>query len=128
NTELMRILVNWLVKLEGYTVNGQWHLTDPNKTAHNYSDVVIKKPGMPTVVLELLATGDKAFVQGHIDKTSLYKELLSADEAWVIHFTREDKYLKHALWQSSTQLNEGINMIHIWHNEDFTIVQMSAWW
>lgn len=132
DTELMRILTNWLVKSERYTVSGQWHLINPNETgqaAHKYSDVVIKKPGMPTVVLELLATGDKKFIQTHIDKTPLYKELLSADEAWIIHFTREDGYLNHPLWQSSTQLNEGIiNMIHIWHNEDFTTAQMSARW
>jgi hypothetical protein len=52
-TELMRVLSNWLQSGHGWTVTGQWH---PKK--YKYPDIVIKKPGHPTVLLELLATGD----------------------------------------------------------------------
>jgi hypothetical protein len=52
NTELMRMLTNWLSKQEGYAINGRWHLrTDQNK--NKYCDVVISKPNTPTVVLEM---------------------------------------------------------------------------
>jgi len=122
----MRILTNWLVKLEDYTVTGQWHLRSSG--SDKYSDIVIKKPERSTVVLELLATGDIAWVKDHINKTPGYMELLFAEEAWVIHFTREDEYLEHPYWQSNDQLNKGVNVVHFWHNKNFTSVRMSARW
>jgi hypothetical protein len=128
DTELMRILTNWIGKQEAYAINGQWHLqTDQNK--HKYCDIVISKPTTPTVVLELLATGDVSFVRAHIEKTPYYKDLLSADEAWVVHFTCEDDYLDHPTWQSDEQLQrEGINVVHFWHDQGFSTASMSARW
>ena len=50
DTELMRILLNWL-KLEDYSVGGQCHLL--SKQGHRYDDIVIKKDGEPTVFSSL---------------------------------------------------------------------------
>jgi hypothetical protein len=127
DTELMRILMNWLTKHGRFTVTGRWHLlTDLEK--HKYSDIVIKKQGMPTIVLELLATGEPEDVEVHIERTPSYKDLLHADEAWVIHFTCEDDYLNHPIWQSDEQLRMGVNVVHCWHDVDFSTVMMSARW
>ena len=89
---------------------------------------MICKPGSPTVVLELLATGDAPFIQAHIEKMPYYMELLSANEAWVVHFTCEDNYLDHPTWQSDKQLNDGINMMHVFHNPSFSSAIMSTRW
>src|SRR5205807_511888 len=87
-----------------------------------------KKPAKPTVVLELLATGDLQSIKGHIDKTPIYKNRLAAQEAWVVHFTCEDNYLANPFWPSSDTLNKDVYMIHIWHDRNFTNVRMSAKW
>jgi hypothetical protein len=50
--------------------------------------------------------------------------LLSATEAWIVHFTCEDNF--HPIWQSGANLDNGINMVHFSHNPDFTRVWMSA--
>ena len=78
------------------------------------------------IVLELLATEDKSFVQSHIKKTLQYMELLSADEAWVVHFTGERDY--HTIWQSDAELLGGINVVHFAHDLDFINVVMSTHW
>ncbi|ORY89524.1 hypothetical protein BCR41DRAFT_365995, partial [Lobosporangium transversale] len=85
DTELMRVLTNWLNKTKKYEIIGQWHLRE--REDHKYSDIVIKKAGKPTVVIELLATGSQTSIKDHISKTLTYKRLLPAEEAWVVHFT-----------------------------------------
>ncbi|KAF9413039.1 hypothetical protein BGZ76_005105, partial [Entomortierella beljakovae] len=92
DTELMAILANWLMT-EGYRTSGQYHLRELE--FHKFSDIVIKKDGKPTVVLELMATGDEIAIGSHIEKTLLYKQLIPAMEAWLVHFTREDLYFDH---------------------------------
>ncbi|CAI2164906.1 11713_t:CDS:2 [Funneliformis geosporum] len=47
---------------------------------NKYSDIMIKKSGELTFILELLVTRDLGFIQDHIYKTPLYKEFLNADE------------------------------------------------
>jgi hypothetical protein len=69
-------------------VTGQWHLRNPSEK-HKFSAIILKQDDS-TIVLELVATGNRAFIQSHIEKTSEYMSLLSADEAWVVHFTCED--------------------------------------
>ncbi|ORZ08255.1 P-loop containing nucleoside triphosphate hydrolase protein [Lobosporangium transversale] len=124
DTELMRVLTNWLNKIEGYEIIGQWHLRELED--HKYSDIVIKKAGEPTVVIELLATGSQSSIKDHISKTSTYKRLLPAEEAWVVHFTCEDDYFKHPYWQTDAELDQGVNLVHFWHDRDFNTVRMSA--
>jgi hypothetical protein len=123
DTELMRILSNWLQSHRGWTVTGQWHLKNPFGK-HKYTDIVIQKTD--TTLLELLATGDEALVNSHIDKTPEYMHLLKAQKAWIIHFTREDDYVP--VWQSDDMLRKGVNLVHVWHNAEFTTVQMIAKW
>jgi hypothetical protein len=125
DTELMRILSNWLRTHHGWTVTGQWHLKAPFRK-HKYTDIVIRKDGNPPTVLELLATGDQNFVNLHIDKSPEYMALLKANKAWVIHFTCEDNY--DPVWQSDAVLNNGVNLVHICHNLEFTEVLMMARW
>ena len=123
DTELMRILVNWLVFRHGYQVTGQWHLrTDQNRD--KYSDIVIVGDDY-TIVLELLATRDKNFVKDHIQKSPEYKELLLANEAWVVHFTCEDDY--QPIWPAD-EMKKGLNMIHFCHDLEFKAVSFSARW
>jgi hypothetical protein len=118
DTELMGILSNWLQGNFGWSVTGQWHLRNPSEQ-HKFSDIVLKKDS--TIVLELLATGNRAFIQSHIEKTPEYMSLLSADEAWVVHFTCEDDF--YPFWQSDT---DGVNVVHFSHDLNFTRVLMNA--
>ena len=119
DTELMRILCNWL-KPYGWSITGQWH-SKTSEGQHKYSDIIIGKPHDGTrIVLELLATGDKKTVQDHITKTPKYMSLVSAQEGWVIHFTCEDSYTP--IWQSA-QLTD-VNVMHLVHDVDFTQMVM----
>jgi hypothetical protein len=95
DTELMGILSNWLQGNYGWSVTCQWHLRNPSEK-HKFFDIVLKKN--QTIVLELLATGSRSFIHSHIEKTPEYMSLLSADEAWVVHFTCEDNF--YPFWQS----------------------------
>ena len=122
DTELMRILSNWLRTHHGWTVTGQWHL----KTALWKHDIILRKDDNPPTILGLLATGDRNFVNLHIKKTNEYMALLKANEAWVIHFTCEDNY--DPVWQSDTELDQGVNVVHFCHNLEFTKVLMMARW
>ena len=119
DTELMRILANWLQKLS-WSVVGQWH-SENNLRRHKYSDIVLKKDSH-TIVLELLATGEPSSVQSHIEKTLEYAALLSANQAWVVHFTRQEDY--NPIWQSDVN----VNVVHFAHDPGFTNVVMSARW
>jgi len=118
DNELMGILSNWLQGNYGWSVTGQWHLRNPSEK-HKFSDIVLKKD--QTIVLELLATGNRAFIRSHIDKTPEYMSLLSADEAWVVHFTCQDNFCPS--WQSDT---DDVNVVHFSHDLNFTRVLMNA--
>ncbi|KAM6503837.1 hypothetical protein JOM56_000780 [Amanita muscaria] len=119
DTELMRILSNWL---QGWTVTGQCHVRDDLKK-HKYCDIVIKKEGQPMVVFKLLATGEPSSVKSHIQKTPGYKVLLSAKDAWVVHFTCQKDYCP--IWQSEL---DNVNVVHFAHNFEFTRVLVNARW
>jgi len=132
NTELTRLLTNWVGMQKQYTISGQYHLIDPTKTGnekHKYCNVVIKKKDKPTILLELLASGNEDTIQAHIDKTPRYKSLASADEAWIVHYTCEDGYLDGVkpYWDEKA-IMQGINMVHFWHDLEFTTARMSAFW
>ena len=122
DSELMRILSNWLVQMN-YTVTGQWHTKIDN--GHRYCDIVIAHNYFK-VVLELIATGEVHEIKKHIDRTNSYKHSLRATEGWMIHFTREDDYLDHPWWQSDEMVQENIYVVHIHHNREFMDVKMSA--
>jgi hypothetical protein len=111
DTELMRILCNWL-KTCGWSVIGQRHTKTANGK-HSYSDIVLEKDRI-RIVLELLATGDAAFMKSHIQKPPEYVALHSAVEGWVIHFTCEDPFTPIRPEPSC-----GVNVIYVSHKEDF---------
>ena len=119
-TELMRILANWLRKYD-WLVSSQWHLEDDSKK-HKYSDIVLKKDGQ-TIVLEVLATEDPSSIESRIQKTPEYAALLSANETWIVHFTRQENY--DPIWQPDTST---LNVVHFAHDVEFTKVMMSACW
>ena len=120
DTELMRILANWLRKYD-WSVSSQWHLEDDFQM-HKYSDIMLKKDNQ-TILLETLATGDPSSIESCIQKTPEYAALLSANEAWVVHFTRQENY--NPIWQPDTSI---LNVVHFAHNAEFTKVVMSARW
>jgi hypothetical protein len=124
DTELMRILTNWLAYQYGWTVTGQWHLLTQDRR-NKYSDITLKKED-ESVALELLATGDRSFLQSHIEKTPEYKALHSTDQTWVVHFTCEQDY--NPIWQSEEQLRNGLNVAHFSHNNAFDNVKVRARW
>jgi hypothetical protein len=126
-TELMRILSNWLPPQLKYAVSCQWHLRTDEKE-DRYCDVVIWKPQFPTILLELLATCEERDIRSHMDKILGYKSLLCADVAWVIHFTCEDEYTQNATWQSDEELKAGINVAHVVHDLEFTDIRIAARW
>jgi len=123
DTELLGIISNWLRVSHGWSVTGQWHLRNPSDK-HKYTDIVLKKDKHSTIVLELLATENQAFIRSHIEKTPEYQSLLAAEEAWVVHFTCQDDF--RPIWQSDTDLNKGVNVVHFSHDTDFTRVRMNA--
>ena len=125
DTELMRIFSAWLGKLHAWTVTGQWHLRTALEK-DRFTDIVLQKDPSPPIVLELLATGDPNDVKTHIEKTPAHMALVSANEGWIVHFTCEDDY--RPIWQSDAELDQGLNVVHFWHNLSFTQVQMWARW
>jgi len=125
NTELMRILCNWLTTSGGWSVTGQWHTRTANG-GHKYSDVVLQDGSNKRVVFELVATADSKSIKAHIDKTPEYMKRLSTTEGWVIHFTCEDRFAP--TWQSAAQLrDDGVNVIHVTHKEDFTKITLHVY-
>jgi hypothetical protein len=97
DTELMRLLVNWLVRRGNFLVSGQVHLVMENPgtcDTHQYCDIVVTKPMKKPIVLELVTSETGKVVEEHIIRVSSYKDILDAENAWVIHFTCEDEYLK----------------------------------
>ncbi|PBK78647.1 hypothetical protein ARMSODRAFT_1078164 [Armillaria solidipes] len=123
--ELTRILSTWMSTSEGWSVTSDWY----SSTIGMHSYITIKK-GTPTadhtVVIAVLATGDADSVHLRVLGLTEYKELLGADEAWLVHFTREDDY--EPVWQSSDSLEKGVNVVHFQHDPVFSRAMMSAQW
>lgn len=67
------------------------------------------KDNHPTIVLEVLATENRAFIQSRIDKKLEYMSHMSADEAWIVHCTCEDNF--RPTWQSDADLDNGIDLV-----------------
>jgi hypothetical protein len=122
DTELIRILVNWIAKQAGFQVTGQWHLIEYHADKHTYSNIVIKTPKQ-TIVLELLATATKKELDEHFVKVLDYAEKLSANEMWIVHFTCEDYTTPY--WPSNRKFDK-INVVHFFHDQMFKNVQMNV--
>ncbi|KAK0239656.1 hypothetical protein EDD85DRAFT_935094 [Armillaria nabsnona] len=88
-----------------WSVINDWY----SNTIGMHSYITIKK-GRPAVVIAVLATEDADSVHLRVLGLTEYKELLGADEAWLVHLTREDDY--EPVWQSSDSLEKGVNVVH----------------
>ena len=118
DTELMRILTNWLTPF-GWEVIGQWHLLN-DSGKHKFTDVTLKGITGQTILFELVATGTGKDLDSHIKKVPEYAKLQSATEAWTIHFTCQDNF---------TPLNvEGANVLHFVHDLDWKSVVVYVPW
>ncbi|CAB4484890.1 unnamed protein product [Rhizophagus irregularis] len=97
DTELYRILVNWIVNECNFVVTGQHHLIDhvdnDEKGKHYYSDITIMSEDQ-TAVLELLASATKNELNEHFERILNYAEMLSANDIWIVNFTCEDNATK----------------------------------
>ena len=85
DAEMYRVLVNWLRKIHGYEITGQWHLEqvcDNGNYYHLYCDLIIKKSDSPHLkaLLELLATASISKLNGHFEQVFKYEEQLHSQE------------------------------------------------
>ncbi|KAI1319084.1 hypothetical protein EDD11_004973 [Mortierella claussenii] len=120
DSEMTRIFRNWLTR-NGYHVMNQHHVENV------YCDIMIQTE-THSVVLELMVTDTVKQVQQNVMRTADYKNRTGANEGWLIHFTRQDDYLKNPYWPAGEILEGGIGIMHIWHDEEFIEVRLSAKW
>ena len=131
DAEMYRVLVNWLRKIHGYEITGQWHLEqvcDDGDYHHLYCDLTIKNPDSPHLkaFLELLATASIPKLNGHFEQVFKYEEQLHPREIWIVHFSREDYIVTKPYWPCEKLQERGLNVIHFWHDREFKNVRMSA--
>ena len=126
-SELSRIFILWLVKIYKLEVTTQWHVVyesaSGSKLQHRFCDIIIKpcnNSQQPMILLELLASGTEDELNEHFDRMLRYATNFDNSEVWVVNFTCLDSATSEPLWQSDQQLNQGLNVIHVWHNLSFT--------
>jgi len=76
------------------------------------------------LILELLATGTNNELEEHFTRALDYAKNFTEPVVWVVNFTRADNAISNPHWQSEEQLSSGLNVMHIWHSEDFKIVKL----
>jgi len=131
DAEMYWVLVNWLRKIHGYEITGQWHLEqvcDDGNYHHLYCDLTIKKPNSPHLeaLLELLAMSSIPKLDGHFEQVFKYEEQLHPREIWIVHFSREDYVVTNPYWPCEKLQERGLNVVHFWHDREFKNVRMSA--
>ncbi|CAG8540179.1 16127_t:CDS:2 [Cetraspora pellucida] len=114
DAEMYRILHNWLAKVHGFEITGQWHLKGIGSDGdwhHLFCDLTIKKPDnpYPEAVLEAVATGSISTLKKHFDRV-----------------IKEDSVVSDPYWPSEKLQDRGLNVIHFWHDEGFEDIRMSA--
>ncbi|KAF9172172.1 hypothetical protein BGX20_006216 [Mortierella sp. AD010] len=131
--ELGRILSDWLSTC-GLEVTAQWHVScegQNSRIQHRYCNIIItssRNPRHRMTILELLPSGTKAELEEHYSRALMYAGLFQEfkPEVWVINFTCLDGATQSPIWQSDDQLRQGLNVIHIWHNLEFTEMRYSV--
>ncbi|CAJ0644012.1 2675_t:CDS:2, partial [Entrophospora sp. SA101] len=95
---------------------------------HLYCDLTIKKSDdpYPVAVLELLATASPPQLEKHFEQVFKYAEKFCPLEVWIVHFSREDTIVTDPYWPCSKLQDRGLNVVHFWHNKEFTNVRMSS--
>jgi hypothetical protein len=131
DAEMYRVMVNWLVYSFNIEITGQWHLEFVGQDGgyhHSYCDLSLKYPDdeAPFAILELLATASTSNLKKHVDQILSYANQLHPKELWIIHFYKTDNISPKPFWPDDSLLEKGLGMIHIWHNEYFTEVKLSA--
>ena len=77
-------------------------------------DLLIKDEKARLYVIEFEATASVDEMKNHLEKALKYKNLLSAEEAWLVHIgiaQPEESY--------QYQTHKGVNSIYIWHDKEF---------
>ncbi|RIA86467.1 hypothetical protein C1645_829231 [Glomus cerebriforme] len=125
DAEMYRVLVNWLRKIHGYEITGQWHLEqvcDDRDYHHLYCDLTIKKPNSPHLegLLKLLATASILKLEGHFEQVfKLPESLVKRACQRLLHHSKDpvplesisekseqiESYLRHTLEVYNNSLN-----------------------
>jgi len=131
DAEMYWVLMNWLRKIHGYEITGQWHLEqvcNDGDYHHLYCDLTIKNPDSPHLeaLLELLATASISKLNGHFEQVFKYEEQLHPREIWIVHFSREDYIVTNPYWPCEKLQEKELNVVHFWHDREFKNVRMSA--
>ncbi|CAG8843893.1 8063_t:CDS:1, partial [Racocetra persica] len=103
DSEMYRVLQNWLKIINNFRVTGQWHLEQVGEDGdyhHLYCDLAISKNDFsnPVAVLELLATASPPKLDEHFEQIFKYAQQLSPLEVWVVHFSCEDGIVENPYW------------------------------
>ncbi|CAG8541725.1 1395_t:CDS:2 [Cetraspora pellucida] len=117
DAEMYRILYNWLAKVHGFEITGQWHLkavSDDGYYRHSYCDLTIKKPDSPypEAVIEVLATESIPKLEKHFEQVLKYADRLCPKEIWVVHFSRENSVTINPHWPNKKLQDRGLNVIY----------------
>jgi hypothetical protein len=83
------------------------------------------------VILELSATSTEEELREHFDRAISYGRNFSArlvKDMWMVHFTCMDGATLSPIWPTSNQQELGLNVVHFWHDLQFTTIRMSARW
>ncbi|RIB00565.1 hypothetical protein C2G38_2129665 [Gigaspora rosea] len=118
DAEMYRILHNWLAKVHGFEITGQWHLEGIGSDGdwhHLFCDLTIKKPDnpYPEAVLEVVATGSISTLKKHFDRVIKYADQLCPEEVWIVHFSREDSVVSDPYWPSEKLQDRGFEDIRM---------------
>ncbi len=129
--EMYRILTNWLAKVHEFEITSQWHLEkvcEDGDYHHFYCDLTIKKTDVPNpiAVIEILATGTVSKIKKHFNQVLNYANQLGSQEAWIVHFSREDSVVSDPCWPNNKLQKRGLNVVHFWHDKDFKNIRISA--
>ena len=83
-------------------------------------DMVLQN-GDNICAIELVAHVDPSTVKAHIDKTVIYKKLLNAKQAFVIHFTTSPD---EKMQDYTKLINDEVTVLHIQHSSNFDIIKL----
>ncbi|RUS20152.1 hypothetical protein BC937DRAFT_86262 [Endogone sp. FLAS-F59071] len=132
-SELARILILWIANIYTLEVTTQWHVVyeeaQGSALQHKYCDIIITSPNnrqQPMVLLELLASGTEGELREHFKRTLKYATNFDDNpEIWVVNFTCLDGATVTPVWQSDAELCQGLNVMHIRHDLDFTEMRIA---
>jgi hypothetical protein len=131
DAEMYRLLINWLKKCHDIDIISQWHLESIASDGfyhHSYCDLTLKDSNQssPLAILELVATATTASLEKHFNQIFKYAQQLHPTEFWLVHFSCEDNFILDPYWPEKKLQQDGLNVVHFWHDKNFKNVRMSA--